>query len=219
MEEIVLKAQVREQTGKGAAKRLRKRGMIPAVYYTAGEEPILLVIEERDLTTAIGSHRGIVHLKINGNGKHECIFREIQTDPVRGELIHVDLMGVKRGRKISVEVPVVLVGAPIGVREEGGITEHILTEIEISCLPRHLPDQLEVDVSGLNVGDTLHVRDLSYEHLEILTNNSQSVVTIGHPAKVVEAIPEEEEAEVPEVEAEEKAPTEEAEPSEEKKEK
>ena len=192
-----LKGERRTGVGKGVARKLRQTGSIPAVYYGRGEEPIALSVVLKDLQEVIERAEGsnvIVDLKMDGDGAGDkkALIREIQRDPVGGHILHLDLQHISLTERIVVEVPVVLVGTAIGVKDGGGILEHLLREVEVECLPTDIPSKLEVDVSALNIGDSLHVSDLKADRVEILTEADRAIATVVPPTVLEEAKPAEE---------------------------
>ena len=176
----------REGTGKGFAKRLRRSGQVPAILY-GGPSPVSVAVAPRDLLRLIQGHRGSTQLlKVSFADSGEsrmAIIRDIQFDPVSEDLIHVDLQEVAMDRAIQVSVAVHHVGEAIGVKENQGILEMILREVQVSCLPGNIPEVLEADVTGLRINDVLTVRDLKApEGVRILTDPNQAVVTVAAPA-------------------------------------
>ena len=192
-----LKGERRTGVGKGVARKLRQTGSIPAVYYGRGEDPIVLTVGLKDLQDVIERAEGsnvIVDLKVDGDGAgdRKALIREIQRDPVGGHILHLDLQHISLTERIVVEVPVVLLGIAVGVKDGGGILEHLLREVEVECLPTDIPSKLEVDVSALNIGDSLHVSDLKAERVEILTEGDRAIATVVPPTVLEEAKPAEE---------------------------
>lgn len=218
MVELILKAERRGQTGKSSAKRLRREGKTPAILYGDGQATVSLQIDAKELHSllhALSGEAAIIDLKLGGEkgGSWKTIIKELQRDPIKGHLLHVDFQRVSAARKITVEIPIVLTGTPVGVKSKGGILQHILREAEVQCLPTEIPQPIEVDVSHLDVGDTIHVEDLSLERGEILTDSRSAVATIIPPRMVKEAEVVEEKAEEPEPaekEVEEEKPAEES---------
>ena len=199
--EFRVKATQREGRGKNDARRVRREGMVPITVYGGGAETVAAVAQARDLAAILRSESGrntIFTIEVDGHGESEVMFHDRQIDPVKGRLIHADLTRLVKGQKIEVTVPLHLVGEPIGVKEKQGVLEQIIREIEIRCEPREIPDTLEVDVSNLDVHDTLHVSDIKVsEAVEILTDPEQVIATVG--------IVKEEVAPAPAVEGEEPA--------------
>lgn len=164
---VVLDAEVRTETGKGVARKLRRAGRIPAIMYGAGE-PVSLSLPAKEFTRAWereGAAHGLISLNLAAGGKTEkknVVLRDLQHDCVTGNITHVDLYETQKGHKVSVTVNVHLVGdTPIGVRESQGILQQLLHEVAIDCLPEAIPEVLEIDASGLDVGESLHVADLT----------------------------------------------------------
>jgi large subunit ribosomal protein L25 len=192
-----LKGARRNGIGKGVARKLRQTGSIPAVYYGRGEEPIVLTVVVKELEEVILKAEGsnvIVDLKVDGDGvgDRKALIREIQRDPVGGHILHLDLQHISLTETITVEVPVVLTGIPIGVKDGGGILEHLLREVEVECLPTDIPSRLEIDVSALNIGDSLHVSDLKADKVTIVTEGERSIAAVVPPTVLEEAKPAEE---------------------------
>ena len=202
MSENTLTATIRKKTGKGYARALRRDDKIPGVFYIHGEDAVPLTFEAKQIINIIASKPALITLKCDDGFKKEVVVRDVQRDPITSAITHVDLMGIKRGVKITVSVPVHLAGEPEGVKT-GGILEHLTRELEIECLPKHLLEILEVDVSALDIGDSLHVHDLSFENIKILTREDVSIANVVLPKAVVaEEVPAEVEEEEEKVEAE-----------------
>lgn len=181
--EITVRAKVREGRGKNDARRTRRAGLVPVTVYGGGGETVAAAAPLRELAAILRSEAGrntIFTIDIEGQNASEVMFHDRQIDPVRGRLIHADFQRLVKGQKIEVTVPLHLVGEPIGVREEQGVLEQIVREIEIRCEPREIPDAIDVDVSGLGVHDVLHVSDIPVgSNIEILTPPDQVVATVG----------------------------------------
>lgn len=190
MEEIFLEAETRQELGRGKVKDLRKRGFIPAVVYAQGKESLPLKISTSALLKLIHQHRiesVVINLKINDDKKQKvkpCLIKEIQHDPVFGNIRHVDFNEISLTKAIKVNVPVVAKGEPVGVKQEGGAIEHILWEIEVECLPTNIPKNIEVDVSQLAIGDSIHIKDLTLPSgVKVLNDASAIVLSIAAPMK------------------------------------
>jgi large subunit ribosomal protein L25 len=192
-----LKTERRSDVGKGVARKLRMTGRIPAVYYGRGEAPIPLVVGLKELEEVIHTAEGsnvIVDLRVGGDASPErkALIREIQRDPVGGNILHLDLQHISLTEQIIVEVPIVLLGTPAGVKDGGGILEHLLREVEVECLPADIPSRLEVDVSALLIGDSLHVSDLKADRVTIKTDSTRAIAAVVPPTILEEVKPAEE---------------------------
>ena len=176
-------AKPRVGRGKNDARRVRRAGMVPITVYGGGAETVAAVAPLNELAAILRSEAGrntIFTVEVEGVGESEVMFHDRQIDPVRGRLIHADLTRLVKGQKIEVTVPLHLFGEPIGVKEKQGVLEQVLREIEIRCEPREIPDVLEVDVSGLDVHDTLHVSDIRVsDAVEILMDAELVIATVG----------------------------------------
>jgi large subunit ribosomal protein L25 len=188
----------REKLGSAESRRLRKEGLVPGVLYGNGE-PISISIAERELRRALTGASGlhsILDVEIDGKGEtHASILKEYQVDPVRGGVTHVDLQEVRLDRAITASVTVLLLGgedAP-GVRE-GGVLSQPLREVNVEALPLEVPEHLDIDVSGMDLGDTLRISDLTTpEGVTLLDDPELVIATVTAPTKVVEPEPTEEE--------------------------
>lgn len=203
MSETKLNVEKRTNSGKNYSRAIRRDGKVPGVYYYHGEDAVPLIIEARELKKLVSSKPALISLHLEGDSPKEAVIREVQREPVSGEIRHVDFMGIKRGVKITVLVPIHIFGEAEGIKE-GGILEHLIRELEIECLPKHIPDKLDVDITKLQIGDSLHVSGLEYENITILTNEETTIVSVKIPkAMISEAVTDEEEVEGEEVEGEE----------------
>jgi large subunit ribosomal protein L25 len=205
MAEYELKAEKRDQAGKGAARKIRATGRVPAVLYGPQLDPTRLTVDSRELWHALHTDAGtnvLISLAVDGD-TFLTMPREVQRDIVRGTLLHVDFLRIRRDVAIQVEVPIHLTGESLGVTE-GGVIEHHLWELRIECLPANVPESIDADVTNLNIGDSLHVSDLRIpQHLTVLTPEDETIVSVVPPPVLEvpeEVAPEEEvpEGEVPE---------------------
>ncbi len=182
-EEITVRAELRAGRGKNDARRLRARGMVPLTVYGGEGEPVAAAAPLAELAAILRSgagHNAIFTLDVDGVGPAEVMFHDRQLDPVRDRLVHADLRRLVRGQEIEVTVPLHLVGEPEGAKSEGGILEQLLREVEVRCRPRSIPDAINVDVSGLQVHEVLHVSDLTVEEgITILTSPETVVATVA----------------------------------------
>ena len=188
-----VQAKPRDGRGKNDARRARRAGMVPITVYGGGAETVSAVAALSDLAAILRSEAGrntIFTIEVEGVGESEVMFHDRQIDPVRGRLIHADLTRLVKGQKIEVTVPLHLSGEPVGVKEKAGVLEQVIREIQIRCQPRDIPDTLDVDVSHLDVHDTLKVSDIKVdEGVEILTDAELVIATVGIVKEEAEPAP------------------------------
>jgi len=206
LELIELNANIRTTVGNGPARRLRQSGQLPAVLYGPGAEPVLLSVNISDFDQVLkksGASQLLLNLVIQDSETYtrSAMVKELQTHPVSRDFLHVDFYEIAMDRKIRVKVPIVTTGMAKGV-ELGGVLQIIRREIEVLCLPFEVPESFEIDIADLDIGDSIHVKDISPEgEVEFLEDENFTVVTLLIP-KIEE---EEEPAEEEEEEAEEAA--------------
>ena len=209
-----LQAEPRTESGKGVARKLRASGRVPAVVYGKDAEPRLLSVDAHEaelLFTRISVDNTIVSLALGGDDI-ETLVREVQVHPYRQHLLHVDFYRIQKGVALDVDVPLRLDGIPAGVRDEGGLLDHVIHDLSVRCIPSAIPAEIVVDVSHLDVGDSIHVSEIELpEGVEMVTDLARTVCTVYMP-KVVEEEPAEDEAaldapgEAPEAAAAEEQP-------------
>lgn len=202
MAKASLKASRRDQGGKGAARKLRGTGRVPAVLYGHGDRTESLSVDAHDLDLLLHSivpGSTLIGLDIDGRST-DVLIREIQRHPYRPEVLHVDFLQVHGDEPLTLKVPVRLVGAPVGVTEEGGVLDQVLYELDVQCLPRHIPEAIDVDISGLNVGDSVRVHDVSVPNVQILNDGDLPIASVLEARVHEVAPPEEAVAEAPEPE-------------------
>jgi len=217
MEKRSLAAQWREGKGKEEARRLRNQGLIPAVVYGQRAETIPVTLNPQELAKVLhggAGERTLINLTIEGlqDGPitKTVILKEKQVDSLKRNWLHVDLYTIAMDEEINVGIPVRIVGKAAGVTVQGGILEQVLREIEVKCLPSDIPSSIDVDVSALEIGDSIHVAEITLEKAKILADPGQTVVTVVPPKEeVVVAVEEVVEGEVAEEAAEEKEAAEE----------
>jgi large subunit ribosomal protein L25 len=196
--DIVVRAVLREGRGKNDSRRARRNGQVPVTIYGGVGEAVSALAELRDLAAILRSDTGrntIFTLDIEGVEATEVMFTDRQIHPVRSRLIHADFKRLVKGEKIEATVPLRLVGESIGVREQSGMLEQIIREVEIRCEPREIPEHLDVDVSNLGVHDVLHVSDIPLPAgIEILEAPDTVIATVGVVKEEVAATPAEGEA-------------------------
>lgn len=176
---------LRQGTGKGAARKLRAAGKIPGVLYGEGGEVQSILLDETsfDVLRRTGAHHRLLDLRFaEGAAPVKALVREMQVHPVSRAVVHVDLQRVSMQKRVHIMVPIVLTGKPEGVKTQGGLLEHHLREVEVECLPSDIPDEIEVEVSQLLVGQALHISDLQRAGVEFLGHPGTTVATVSLPA-------------------------------------
>jgi large subunit ribosomal protein L25 len=188
-----LEAQPRTAGNKNAARRVRVEGKIPAVVYGAGQDSLPVAVDPRQVTRILNSetgHNTIFDLTLDGS-KTKAMIVDWQYEPIKGKLLHIDVKRIAMDKKLAVMVPVELVGEPAGVKQQGGILEQMLREVEIECLPGDIPSHIDVDVSELVFGKVLRVVDLPHSaKFKFLTDENQPVAHVTVVKEEVVATPE-----------------------------
>ncbi len=187
-----LSAETRTETGKGVARKLRSAGRVPAVVYGHAREPQALSLQTRELEkllSSIATGSTVVELTLGG-ATTKTLIREIQRHPFKKQILHVDFQELVAGEKVTVEIPLVFVGVPEGVRLSGALLEQILHSIEVLVDPANIPNHIDVDVTNLAMGHSLHVRELTLPAgLDVLTDEDATVCAVVAPRAVVEETP------------------------------
>ncbi|NLJ86149.1 MAG: 50S ribosomal protein L25/general stress protein Ctc [Firmicutes bacterium] len=194
MGQYQLAAELRDATGKGANRRLRRAGYIPGVIYGSGKDNVNLQVEERVLLKLIreGGANRLITLQFDGETR-AVLIQELQEHPVQGTPQHIDFLEVRLDEAVNVMVPIHIVGEAERTND-GGVLAPAIWEVEVSCLPTDIPDGLEVDVSGLVIGDSLQVKDIEAPSgITFLTDPEETVVSVVTPMELVEEEDEEEE--------------------------
>jgi large subunit ribosomal protein L25 len=185
-----LTATPRADTGKGVARKLRQTGRIPAIIYGHAREPQPLSINTREfekLLDHISAENTVIELSFDGRTSRTLI-REIQRHPFRREYLHVDFQELVAGETVVVRIPLVLIGTAIGVRQEGGVLDQTLRDLEIEVDPANMPNHIDVDVTNVNIGESIHVRDLTLPAgVTPLTEPDAAIVVVAAPRAVIEA--------------------------------
>ena len=189
-----LEIENRKSVGKKASKLIRRAGKIPSVLYYKGEKPVSISIDKQLLNQAIKSDQRIYEVEIDSESQYVMI-KEAQYHPITDEIIHVDFMRVRRSEKMTISVPITLVGKPAGVTE-GGILSQSMTQIEISCFPTNVPEDIEVNVDHLDINSSVSVGDVTVddEDIEIISASDLSIASVIPPAVEEEPVIAEEEA-------------------------
>jgi large subunit ribosomal protein L25 len=198
MATVSFTATARDAVGKGAARTLRSKGEIPAVIYGHGREPLPLSLNARDLDKLLGhiqAESTVIEVTV-GSTTAKTLIREIQRHPIRRQILHVDFQALVAGEKVTVSIPIVLTGIAEGVRLEGGVLDQTLRELEIEVDPSDIPDHVELDVTNMVIGDSLHVSDIKVpEGVAVVDDPETSVAVLAAPRAVIEEAPAAEAAE------------------------
>ena len=183
----VIEAQTRIPEGKNANRRIRKSGKIPAVIYGPGKEPAVLSLDPGDLKVILRSEAGrntIFTVNIEGAGQRSAMVKDYQLDPVKGKLIHADLLEIAMDRLLTLMVGVELTGEPQGVKIDGGTLDFVTRSIEIECMPADIPELIRLDISALKINDYIRAKDINLgDKVRILTEPDVVIVTIAPPQK------------------------------------
>lgn len=203
MKDINIAAEKREISTKGAVNELRRNGSVPGVLYSKESDPVNITVTELSLKPIVYTKEmHLVNLKVDGNDV-KVILKDIQFDPLTDRIIHVDFQAITVGQVIQVQLPVSLIGQAIGVKN-GGVLQQIMNKLDVECLPRHIPEQIEINIADLDVGDSVKVSDLEFEDLTILNAEDTAIVAVTAPKgsdeeEATDELGEEEESAEPEV--------------------
>jgi len=187
METTKLKASERKDFTKSETRRIRNEGTIPGVFYSKNNQPIHISVADKAINPLVFTAKThLISLELEGHDEYECIIKDVQFHPVTDKVIHFDLLGLTKGEKIKLEIPVQLVGSPVGLKE-GGVIQHVMHKIEVECLPKNIPEHITVDISGLKLNDSIHISDLKYEDIEFTDSQESLIVQVTH-AKIKEEV-------------------------------
>lgn len=184
MQTLDLKASARQGTGKSVTRKLRAQGSLPATLYGVGSEAQSLTVPADDFELLYRAREGgnfVLNLSVDGAAPILSIVRDRQRHPVTNRVIHVDFQRISLDKPIHVEVPVHIIGESRAIKDFGGILEHLLRQVEISCLPADIPDAIEVDISELRLNESIHVSDLSVPNVAFLAEPARAVASIAAP--------------------------------------
>lgn len=203
MSELAIQVEKRERTGKGGNRQARSRGLIPAVVYGSGKDSVPIQIDRRTFVETMkksDSENPIFRLTLSGTGQERyAMIREMQRDPVSRQVIHIDFQRIEMTQKVRFTVTIELVGTPVGVKTEGGMMDFVTREVEVECLPGDVPNHIELDVTGVHVGQHVEARDLEMpEGVTLVDDPDKVILSLGH-ARKEEAAAEEGERAEPEV--------------------
>lgn len=194
MSDTTLRAEVGRELGSRASRRLRREGMVPGTLYGQGSEPVSVAVDAHALRGALSTDAGlnaVLTLEV-GKDAHTSLAREIQLHPTRGEITHLDFVKISLTDRVDAVVAIVLTGESVGVRDEGGIVETVSATVTVNAVVTNIPESIELDISDLNIGDSLKISDLpELDGVEILDDPEQTVVTVALPAAEIAAEEEE----------------------------
>jgi large subunit ribosomal protein L25 len=180
MEKMILEAEIRETGSKQASKLVRKNGKVPGVYYSKHDTPVHISVTEKAIHPLVfTAETHLISLKVNGN-VYDCVVKDIQFDPLTDQIVHFDLIGLTTGETFQLEVPVQLHGTPVGIKD-GGIVQFLMHKLEIECLPKDIPQRVDLDITNLKIGDSIHVKDVILENITILNTEDSVIVAVSHP--------------------------------------
>jgi len=198
MQQTRLDAQIRDTSGKGAARSLRRTGKVPAVLYGRDEEVLSLQIDGYAFQSLLRSHgaNALINLDVTGNGEETVIIKDLQHHPVKRNILHADFQRVSLDEKITTLVNIEIVGSAVGVRD-GGILTLVRRQLNVSCLPLDMPESIQVNVNDLNIGQSIQVSDLEIDddNIEILDDSILQIVSVIEPKVVLETVTTEEDEE------------------------
>ena len=200
MEQLSMNVKVRGKMTKGELKKLREKGFTPGIFYGRGEENIPIYVDTSTLIRIARKSREtnvFIDLNIEKDGnsiKKLCLLKDVDYHPIKRIPLHFDIYAVKEGEEIEIEVPIVFTGTAIGVKK-GGLLQIIRRELTIRCLPKHMPEKIEIDVSNLDIHDSIHIEDLKVENVKFIYDTNFTIVTVVPPEKEVSEEETEEETE------------------------
>lgn len=185
MKEVTLEVKKRDDHGKGVARKLRAAGKIPAVAYGKDHDPVPLDIEYEHFHKTMRELQGenaVYNLNINGQtDQDKALIRDIQRDPVHGDILHIDFQYIKMNENIRISVPVKLIGTSIGVKNNSGVLQWKHRTLEVTALPQNIPDSIDIEISQMNIGDAIHASDLDYPNLEFVVSDRETLVSVMAP--------------------------------------
>lgn len=191
---IKVVAEARASSGSGVARRLRRAGLFPGIVYGVGKTPCNVQVDQKAFLTALGGHvneHAILDLEIKGQDVRKVLLQEVQHHPITDQIMHADFHEISMTEKLRIEIPVHLVGEPVGVTQFGGVLEHLVREITVECLPTDIVEAFDVDVTGLKIGDKLTAGDIALDAAKytLITAKDLAVVSVSAPREEEEEKP------------------------------
>jgi large subunit ribosomal protein L25 len=181
MSEVIISAQKRSETGKSIARKLRRDGKVPGIMYGADAEPTAVSFDAGELARLLRHDHSIITVKVDAD-EQQAVIKSIQNHPLHGNIIHIDFMRIIAGQEITVTVPLHIVGTAKGTKQ-GGVFSTVKHDLQVSVLPRFMPDNIEVDCSDLDIGDAFRVKDLNLENVTILDDEEELICNVILPRK------------------------------------
>lgn len=199
MEKKALAAVVRTDISKTSRSQIRQEGKVPGILYARTLAPIPVAVFENAINPFVfTAETHIISVQLDNQQEYDCILKDVQFDPVTDRVIHFDLQGLVSGEKIEVEIPVLFVGTPVGVRD-GGLLQQFYHKVSVKCVPASIPENIEIDIAGLKIGDAIHARDIQLEGVELLHSEDAVLAQVSHPKGESESTGSESETAEPEV--------------------
>jgi large subunit ribosomal protein L25 len=179
--EIVLNATVRKIVGRKSTNEARKNDMVPGVFYLGNEVNTPLIVNKMDLRPIIyTSKTHVIKLVLDDGTETSCIIKDVQFDPVTDNVVHFDLIGLVAGQMIKIEIPILLTGTAVGAKE-GGLLQQSIHRVEVECLPKDIPAHIELDVTNLNIGDSLTMADITLPNVNVLLDDAVNIASVATP--------------------------------------
>ncbi len=191
MSNVVLSAEKRNDTGKSVTRKLRSNGKVPGIMYGAGVDPASVTFDAKELARLLRHDHALINVKVDGE-EQMAVIKSIHNHPVSDKVLHIDFMRVVAGQEITVTVPIHIVGIAEGTKT-GGVFSTSKNDLQVSVLPKHMPDNIEVDCSALEIGDAIRVKDISVENVTILDDEDELICNVILPRKEEEVVEEVEE--------------------------
>ena len=181
MEKVTLAANVRKTISKAARSQCRQKGNVPGIYYSKSSDPIAVEVFKNDLNPLVfTAETHLISLQLDNGQSYDCVIKDIQFDPVTDKVVHFDLLGLSATETIELEIPVSLHGNSVGVKD-GGLLQQVLHKLQIECLPNDIPQHIEIDITNMKMGESVHIKDLKFEGITFLGPKDAVVLTIASP--------------------------------------
>lgn len=181
MEKVTLAANVRKTISKASRSQTRQSGKVPGIYYAKNVEPIAVEVLENSIKPLVfTAETHLISLQLDNKNEYDCVIKDVQFDPVTDRVVHFDLLGLSATETIELEIPVALHGNAAGVKD-GGLLQQTLHKLEIECLPKDIPQHIEIDITNLKVGSAIHVKDLKVEGINFLSPKEAVIVAVVSP--------------------------------------